>query len=295
MSGIGGQTAVYALLGWPVGHSLSPALHNRWFAEAGLDAVYVALPTAPNDGLALLDAVRALGLAGVNLTAPHKTSLFAAVEALTPAARATGAVNTLCHRDGRWWGDNTDAQGFVDAHARQLAGRWSETDVAILGAGGAAAAVAAGVLSAGARSIRVAARRPAAAQAVAERLLAGRAALGRPEVSIGVRSWGPEALAGAGLVVVATGHGGEEVGAAWGEVLAPGALVADLNYWHTGPGLRATAATLGHPVTEGSGMLLHQAAAAFEAWTGVRPALSVGRAILDAHLAARFGYRREEG
>jgi shikimate dehydrogenase len=295
MSAIGGQTAVYAVLGWPVAHSLSPALHNRWFIEAGIDAVYVALPTRPTRGRALLDALQTLGIAGANLTAPHKTDRLDTVDHATPAARATGAVNTLVPRDGGWVGDNTDAQGFVDAHAALFGDRWAQTDVVVLGAGGAAAAVAAGVVTAGARSVCVAARRAEAAEALVGRLRAHRVALGSPEADVRVAAWEADAVRGAALVVVATGHGGEAVGVAWADHLAPGTVVADLNYWHDGPSLRSAAAALGHPVTDGSGMLLHQAAAAFALWTGCAPALSLGREILDAHLAARFGYRPREG
>lgn len=288
MRKVSGETAVYGVLGWPVEHSLSPALHNAWFAAAGIDAVYVALPTRPARGDALLAAVRTLGLAGVNATAPHKVALHDAVDGLLFAARATGAVNTLVRQqDGAWWGDNTDAEGFVAAHAAWFAGRWEATDVTVIGAGGAAAAVAVGTLMAGARTVRVAARRPEAAEALAARL----AAVG----DVAPIDLNARAVAQAALVVIATGRGGETVGTGWSAALRPGAVVADLNYWHAGPGLRAEAEVLGHPVTDGSGMLLHQAAAAFSRWTGRAPDLASGRAILDAHLAARFGYRRQEG
>jgi len=132
---------VAALIGHPVGHSLSPALHRAAFAAAGLDWEYVAFDVAPGSATAALDAVRVLGIAGLSVTMPHKSDVAAAVDALDPAAAALRSVNTVVRAPGgRLVGHSTDGAGFVaslEASGVTVAG----TRIAILGAGGAARSV----------------------------------------------------------------------------------------------------------------------------------------------------------
>ncbi|MDQ3946916.1 MAG: quinate/shikimate dehydrogenase, partial [Actinomycetota bacterium] len=162
----GGRTRVAGVIGDPVGHSLSPALHNAAFAAAGLDWVYVAFPVPHGRGGAAVAAARDLGLAGLNVTMPHKADAAAACDELTPDAGALASVNTVVIRpDGRVLGESTDGAGFLAALAEdgiEVAAR----RVLVLGAGGAARAVVLALGRAGA-AVTVAARRPAAAKTAA--------------------------------------------------------------------------------------------------------------------------------
>ena len=109
------------MIGDPVRHSRSPAIHNAAFAALGLDFVYVAFPVAAGRAAAALDAVRALGLAGLNVTMPHKEGAAAACDELTPGAAVLRSVNTVVHRDGRLLGDSTDGPGLVAALREMVA------------------------------------------------------------------------------------------------------------------------------------------------------------------------------
>ena len=161
-----GHTRVVGVIGDPVAHSLSPTLHNAAFAALGLDWVYVAFPVPRGRGADAVAAVPALGLAGFNVTMPHKEDVASACDELTPDAAALASVNTVVARpDGRTLGDSTDGPGFLDALAGDaiaVGGR----PVLVLGAGGAARAVVLALGRAGA-DVTVAARRPDAAEAAA--------------------------------------------------------------------------------------------------------------------------------
>ncbi|MCY3925872.1 MAG: shikimate dehydrogenase, partial [bacterium] len=111
----------YAVIGWPLGHTLSPVMHQAALDELGLDATYTALPTPPGTENDRFDDVRAGALAGLNVTIPHKLAAFRAVDRRTPAAERTGAVNTVIRDGPRLLGDNTDPYGFIQA-LRQFGG-----------------------------------------------------------------------------------------------------------------------------------------------------------------------------
>jgi shikimate dehydrogenase len=230
---IRGSTRVFAVLGRPVAHSLSPALHNAWLTRHALDAVYVALEVAPEVDLRGL--VRTSGLAGVNLTAPLKRAGLAVADHLTDAARATGAVNTLSRDGDRWLGDNTDVAGFRAALGDPPAG-----PILVLGAGGSAAAVRFALAGS---ALTVLNRTPSA----------GVAALDRETFC---------ALApGASLVVNCTGPGATASLRRWAaEAHVEPSRWFDLNYWDP------VLAGRGEP---GLAMLAAQAAAAFTRFTGI--------------------------
>ena len=173
VAALSATTQLVGLIGWPVSHSVSPAMHNAAFAALGLDWAYVPLPVNPAGragDAAVAAAVRglaALGLRGANVTIPHKQAVMAAVDSLTPAAAAIGAVNTLVvGEEGTLIGDNTDAPGFVAdlrAHGVEPAGGHG----LVLGAGGSARAIVYGLAEAGAAAITVLNRTPERAQALA--------------------------------------------------------------------------------------------------------------------------------
>lgn len=265
---INGATRVAAVLGHPVEHSRSPALHNAAYRALGLDAVYVALDVEPAALPAALAGVRALGLMGVNVTVPHKAAASALCDEVDDVARRVGAVNTVIVRDGRLWGTNTDVYGF----------RRSLEEVprraVVLGAGGAARAVVVALVEAGAAA-GVVARDVDKAHDLVE--------LGAGEVI----PWTPRGLAGAlegaDLVVDTTPVGISAASEAALpapvplEALPASATVATLVY-HRETALLAAARARGLRTMDGAAMLIHQAARAFTLMTGREAPLDVMRA-----------------
>lgn len=265
---IRGTTRLTGVFGWPVSHTLSPRMHNAAFAALGLDWAYLPLPVPPER---VGDAVRglpALGFAGANVTVPHKQAVLPFVDELTPIARAVGAVNTLIVRpDGSILGHSTDGAGFL---ADLASHHVSPRRVLLLGAGGAARAVAFALVERGVR-VMVAARSPAQAESLCSSVAAA-----LPEAAGRLsRHPFPNALPAlateADLIVNATSLGLHEGDALpWhpDATLHAGQVVYDLIYNRPTP-LLARAEAAGAAAIGGLGMLVHQGAAAFELWTGL--------------------------
>lgn len=252
-----------ALLGDPVAHSLSPALHQAWLQEAGLQGRYrlVQVPAVEvrEDPEALRR--RLAPFQGVNLTVPLKELGARCADRLAPDAARTGACNTLVRTDAGWLGDNTDLEGFRRA-VLDAGGRLDGVAV-VLGAGGAARAVV-GALLPSARRVVVLNRTPGRARALG----------GESGSLVDFEAVCSEA----DLVVVAvSGPGNEAIRSLSLDRLPVDALWMDLNYWCDDPPHREALQARGNPFDDGLAMLLHQGALAFERFTGVRPSLEVGR------------------
>jgi len=279
------------LLGWPVEHSLSPVMHNVAFATLGLDWLYLLLPVPP----ALLgDAVRglrALGFAGANVTIPHKQTVLAHLDEISPAAQAIGAVNTIVVREGRLYGENTDWRGFLVA-LRTAGFAPEDQRVLVLGAGGAARAVVYALAQAGAQV------------SIYNRTASRAAALARdmqhlwPQAEInGVSEGVPLAdldLSRFALLVNATplGMWPHVSTSPWPEELPlPGHLtVFDLVYNPLETKLLQQARAAGARPIGGLEMLVQQGALAFELWTGMKPPVEVMRQAVVAALPPRSAF-----
>lgn len=269
MTGTSGRTRLAAVIGDPVRHSLSPAIHNAAFRELGLDWVYVAFEVPEGQGRAAIKAMRTLGIEGLNVTMPHKSDAARAVDRLTPTAKALDAVNTVFRVADELVGDSTDGEGFVNALRLDAGVEPEGKRFLVVGAGGAARAVVKAVADAGATEVIVAARHRERAGACAK-LAGSRGRVG----SI-------EEVEGVDIVVNATPIGMAEVVPLKGEPalpfdperLAPGQLVADLVYSPLVTPLVAAARERGVGAVNGIGMLIHQAALAFRLWTGEDPPL----------------------
>ena len=260
---ISGRTALYGVLGHPVAHSLSPAMHNAAFAAVGLDAAYLALDVRPE---ALAEAVRgahALGFQGLNVTVPHKEKALGLCARVAPGAKLVGAVNALKRFPDGWEGHNTDAPAFRDLVAEAGFGR--DARALVLGAGGAARAAAWAVLELGGTA-RVAARRPEAALAVCRGIAK---ALHKPGTAAEPAPWADAAREAerADLVVNATSVGlagkpGDLPALRW----RAGQLAADFVYGDTA--FAREAAHAGARLVSGERILVRQGALAFSLWTG---------------------------
>jgi shikimate dehydrogenase len=282
-----GKTNLVGVIGWPVSHSVSPAMHNAAFAALGLDWCYVPLPVpvAPADRIGeAVRGLRALGLRGANVTVPHKQAVMPHLDRLSPAAEAIGAVNTIVvEPDGSLLGDNTDAPGFVAdlrEHGIDPAGK----RVLVLGAGGSARAVVYGLAEAGCRSVAIANRTVDRAAQLAAEMEAH-----FPAVPIAAHAL-PAAIATlaaeADLIVNTTSLGmtPNVDTTPWDEGVPfhRGQVVYDLVYNPPQTRLLRKAADDGATAIGGLGMLIWQGAIAFERWTGQQPPVDkMRRAALD--------------
>lgn len=267
---ITGKTSLVGVMGWPVEHSLSPHMHNAAFAALGLDWAYVPLSVRPENLEPALKGLAGLSFKGTNVTIPHKQAVMRYMDELSDAARITGAVNTIQLRDGKFFGYNTDAIGFI--HALQEA-RYDPKGmrVAVLGAGGAARAVVFALVRAGADSVIVLNRTAKRGSFLVDDLAAA-----FPGSSLRFETLTPEALAAldekVDLVVNSTSVGMHPnvEDSPWSvEVPMPAKIIyCDLVYTPLETVFLSHARAAGATTIDGLGMLVHQGAFAFKKWTG---------------------------
>ena len=260
-----GAAKVAGIMGWPVSHSRSPAIHGHWLARYGIDGAYIPFSVRPEDGYDAIRMLPRLGFSGTNVTLPHKETALRAVDEVDPIARRIGAVNTVVAReDGSLHGGNTDAYGFLE-HLRACAPGWRPGVAAVFGAGGSARAVAASLVDAGASEVRLANRTAARAEKVAEDI-------GGPVTAV---AWSERdaALDGAGLLVNTTSLGmtGNPPLEIALDALPDDAVVNDIVYVPLETPLLRAAQRRGLAIVDGLGMLLHQARPGFAAWFGRDP------------------------
>jgi shikimate dehydrogenase len=268
------------LIGDPVAHSRSPALHNAAFAHLGLRARYELWHTPAADLPARVESLRAPHILGANVTLPHKIAVLELLDRLDPAVQVIGAANTIIREaDGSLTGANTDAPAFLSSLREEAGYDPAGQTAVILGASGAARAAAVALIGAGLARLAVANRTIERAEALLGDLLAA-AERDPPLYALALDDAGlPELLAEATLIVNATSigwHGNDSPLAA--AHIPPGALVFDMIYRPTQ--LLRDAASRGARTLDGAGMLARQAALAFERWTGRAAPLDVMRAAL---------------
>ncbi len=280
---IDGKTAIYGILGHPVTSSLSPAMQNAAFAALGINARYLPLPLHPDSFDAGIRGVRALGIAGFNLTLPHKTAILPQLDEISPQAAAIGAVNTVRNVDGGLSGTNTDGAGFIMSLEQDLGWRAEGRRVLMLGAGGAARGIGYSLLEQGAAELTIVNRSEANAADLANSLhdrFSGRRIASLP-MDHG------EALRADLLVNTTTlgmGDGASPLDLTTVEIAD---AVADIVYSPAETPLLKQAKSLGLARTNGIGMLLYQGALAFHFWTGREAPFEIMRNSLMAGLAAR--------
>lgn len=253
-----------AVVGWPARHSVSPALHARWIEKAGINAVYDALPVAPQDVRDTLRRLGSLGYAGVNVTIPHKETALEIADEASDRARGVGAANLLVVApDGRLRADNTDVEGFRRTLEPQDAG--AENIAVVIGAGGAARAIIAALAEVGVGEIRIVNRTRDKAEALAA--LPARFRAGAAPACVFGSDESAAALAGARLLVNTTplGMEGQPPLALSLDGLVDDALVYDVIYAPLETALLAEARRRGCRTHNGLAMLVGQAMPSFEA------------------------------
>jgi shikimate dehydrogenase len=272
------RTRVFALVGDPIVHSLSPVIQNAGMQELGLDGVYGAVRASQEDMAGLVRGLAGAG-GGGNVTLPHKGKAATVVDVPSSAVRRTGACNTFWLEDGEVQGDNTDVEGFSRALAEFLGGSPEGHRVLVLGAGGAARACLVALMDDGAEEIQLLNRTRDRAQAVARRIGGEKVRVLDDKRAVEDQSYD--------LVVNATRLGLEEGDPSPLdlELLNRVGAVVDVVYG-TGPtAFMDQARNLGIRAVDGSEMLLHQGAVAFEKWWGVTPPLEVMRKALQERKA----------
>lgn len=267
------------VIGMPIGHSKSPALHGHWLKRYGIAGYYIPMQVSREDLPKVIDILPKMGFVGVNVTLPHKEAVLGLADLVTDRAALIGAANTLIFRkDGKIHADNTDGYGFIE-NLRQEAPGWNPAagPAAVFGAGGAARAVVASLIDVGVPEILLSNRTRARTEAL-------RADFG---AKVTVVDWvqAGNMLEDAATVVNTTSLGmvGKPEFRTPLDGLRKGAVVTDLVYAPLKTKFLATAEAMGCRTVDGLGMLLHQASPAFDRWFGVRPEVddALRAAVLD--------------
>lgn len=275
------ETKLFGIFGNPVQHSLSPRMHHAAFEALNLPHVYLPFRIAPDQLKEAVDAIRTLGIQGINVTIPHKEKIMPYLDEIDPAAKKIGAVNTIKNEGGRLIGFNTDGKGFV---ASLIESGLNPADQAILliGAGGAAKSVAMALLAAGSTEIHIRTRRATAGENLATRL---QSISPHSKITASTDTSGKEISLQTHkpvLLINSTPLGMQstdalpfppaQIKAQW--------TVADLIYRPYETPLLLAAKKIGASTIPGLGMLLHQGTLAFEIWTGLKAPVTIMRQAL---------------
>ena len=289
------STALTGLFGYPVGHSISPGIHNAAFESAGLDWTYLAFSVKPEDLEAAFVGFQALGGRGLNITIPHKQEVMRFLDEVSEEARLIGAINTVLFRDGRSLGYNTDGPGFVRTLKEEKDFLLDGMRVCLIGAGGAGRAVAVQSALSGIARIDItdldSDRVEELSGWINQEIRAGLSGIFR----VGSRE-GDEIIAAADLVVDATPLGlhPDDPISFDPNLLNPGGLVMDLVYNPPETELLAAARDMGIDTLNGLGMLIHQAALSWAIWTGERAPIEVMKKAARAALNREWGMENRE-
>lgn len=278
---LSGHTKPFAVIGHPIGHTLSPVMHNASMEAIGFDGIYLALDIHPDELMGVLPAMAKMGFAGVNLTVPHKEIAFRGLEQLDESAKLLGAANTVQFTEDGMMGHNTDGYGFLMALEEAFGKQVADDAVFVLGCGGAGRAVALMAAREGARSLVLADIDAERVQRLSDEITGL-----NPTVEI------EQALDDGAkiklcrecdLVVQASpvGMKQDDPSLLPVEAFRAGQRVFDLIYMYPETAILTTAREAGAQIANGLGMLLHQGARAFEIWTGDKPSIPAMRKALE--------------
>lgn len=285
-----GTTKVVGVFGHPIGHTLSPLMHNAAYAAMGLPYIYVPWHVLPEQLGSAVAAIRALQLAGVNVTIPHKTAVIPHLDEIAPAAKLMGAVNTIENREGRLIGHNTDAPGFLYSLQEQGGCDPAGRHILFLGAGGSTKPLAAQMLLAGAASVVIANRTLARAQALSQELQLLNQPGSVQAVALDVSAAAfCSALAAADVLINTTSVGmyphHKTPPLVPAHLLHRQLLVCDIVYNPRKTALLTAAQQAGCRTLAGWGMLAYQGALSIEIWTGQKAPISLMLATLNEALS----------
>jgi len=278
---LSGHTKPFAVLGHPIGHTLSPVMHNASMQSLNFDGIYLALDVHPDTLMDVLPAMAQMGFAGVNLTVPHKEIAFRGLATLDESAKLLGAANTVEFAEDGLIGHNTDGYGFLKALEEAFGKRVEGDSVFVLGCGGAGRATALMAAQEGAKALVLADIDAARVQRLEDEI---RALV--PEITLSQaleKERQIELCRACDLVVQASpvGMKKDDRSLLPPEAFREGQRAFDLIYMYPETAFLATAREAGAKGANGLGMLLHQGARAFEIWTGTEPSVPAMRQALE--------------
>ncbi len=278
---LSGHTKPFAVLGHPIGHTLSPVMHNASMQELGFDGIYLALDVHPDELMEVLPSMAKMGFAGVNLTVPHKEVAFRGLEKLDESARLLGAANTVQFTEHDMIGHNTDGYGFLMALEEAFGKRVEGDAVFVLGCGGAGRAVALMAAREGAKSLVLADIDAERVQKLNDEITE---LTPHVEVTQAIDTDAQIKLCRTcDLVVHASpiGMKKDDPSLLPSDAFHVGQRAFDLIYMYPETAILTTAREAGAQIANGLGMLLHQGARAFELWTGTKPSVPAMRKALE--------------
>lgn len=261
---VGSGSRRAGVIGWPIRHSLSPVIMKAWLDAAGIDGAYDRIEIAPDQLKARLAELAGQGFSGCNVTLPHKQAVLDLCDEISPSARFIGAANILTFRDGKYWGDNSDAFGFIES-LRQAGVDPNGLSALVLGAGGAARAVLYGLREAGVSRLFLGNRTRQTAEQLASELAPDAEIVDWPDVL--------EKPVAADLVINTTAlglSGNPDLHLDW-QAMPESSIAVDIVYTPLRTGFLADADARGCRTIDGLGMLINQARPGFEAFFGIAP------------------------
>ncbi|MDI6791290.1 MAG: shikimate dehydrogenase [bacterium] len=283
---INSLTNIIGIIGYPIKHTLSPAMHNAAFDTLHLNMVYLPLPIKPDNFEAAVKGLLSLdNLIGLNVTMPYKERVMGLLDEVSPEADALGAVNTVCRTKDKWAGYNTDGEGYLDSLKKNPGIDPSGQEVVIIGAGGACRAVAFSLAKLGVGSLTLINRTVSRAVTLTGEIKKffgdiTVAAIGLEDAAL------PKYINKARLLINATSLGmkpGDPLPVD-PALIHPGLIVSDLIYNPRETNLLKEAKARGAGTVEGIGMFVHQGALAFELWTGQEAPLEIMRQVVEKEL-----------
>lgn len=280
---IDGNTKVLGIFGYPVKHSLSPVMQNAAISHLGLNYVYVPFEVAPGKLEGAVNGIRALEIAGVNITVPHKEKVIPFLDDVSQDASIVGSVNTIENRNGRLIGHNTDSRGYIKSLREDAGFEPKEKKILIIGAGGAARGVIAGLCMEGPSKIIIANRTVGKAAALADEFGNKLRNVSFDYISLDSLK-DPQVLSSTDLIVNTTSAGLEGGLPEVDFSLTPThAIVSDIVYKPPVTSFMKKAQSAGLKTIGGLGMLIHQGSISFEIWTGMEAPVDVmKKALLEA-------------
>lgn len=283
---INGETSITGIIGWPLLYTLSPQIHNLFFAQNALNWCYIPLPLTPESVPAAIAGLRTLPIKGFSVTMPFKETVIATIDDLDPIARMIGSVNTVYKKDGLLVGANTDALGFARALAEESDFDPARHAAVVVGAGGGARAVCFALAELACRKITIIGRNLARADRIRNDLLGFYKGIDIATMSEPLE----EALEPPCLIINATPIGMEETidkTPLPNHFFTKDHIAFDLIYKPLKTRFLYEAERGRATIVNGSGMLLHQAAAASKIWTGIEPDIEPVRSELDLKKAVQ--------
>ena len=281
-------TKLVILLGNPLGHSISPPMHNRVFEQLGLDYCYMPVEVTENNLGTVFAGLSRMNVAGFNVTIPHKINIIKYLDELDPLAATIGAVNTITVMNGQTRGYNTDGEGFIRSFEEETNSSVKGKRIFLLGCGGAARAIAMTLAFHGAEKIYLHNRTIARAESLAEEInkkirFCTRVVRQSPDSK-------STALADCEVLINTTSlgmHPQDDVLPIDESLIAPHLIVADIVYNPLMTKLLSTAQAKGCTIAPGLGMLIYQGAAAFKLFTGVDPLVEEMSTVAHSLMAAK--------